>query len=398
MANHFGFGHPRISNRILLGSLAAAAVALQPLSASASSSDLNSPVVSQETKERLNQIEQERRELHERIIETRQKEQLALLKLGHINTKLNATRDELRHNTKKLERTEVKINQCEQNINQTRTTEEKISDTAAERLKQIYEGERLSFIEMVFQVDSLRSLIDRMYFQERVAEMDKKVLEELKTKSALLEQSKDKLGEQKKNLGDVVSEFAKKAMQIAKEKFAQEQTAEKLKTQRAFYEQAEKQLAQESQRLETEILSMEKSNRNANKNMLTGSGTLAMPLAAHITSPFGWRRHPIFGVRKFHTGIDLAGANHSAIRAADSGSVLYTGWYGGYGKVVIVSHGKGLATLYAHMSKTAVNVNQNVQKGDIVGYEGTTGFSTGPHLHFEVRVNGKPNNPLNFLK
>jgi len=150
--------------------------------------------------------------------------------------------------------------------------------------------------------------------------------------------------------------------------------------------------------LESVIQQMESSNRKSNKHMATGSGTLAMPINAQVTSPFGWRRHPIFGVRKFHTGVDLAGPNHSAIRAADNGSVLYTGWYGGYGKVVIISHGKGMATLYAHMSQAAVSVGQNVSKGDVIGHEGTTGFSTGPHLHFEVRVDGKPNNPMNYLR
>ena len=123
-----------------------------------------------------------------------------------------------------------------------------------------------------------------------------------------------------------------------------------------------------------------------------------MHLKAPVTSPFGWRRHPIFGVRKFHSGVDLAGPNRSPIRAADSGNVLYTGWYRGYGKVVIISHGKGMATLYAHLSRQAVKVGDNVTKGDVIAYEGSTGFSTGPHLHFEVRVDGKPNNPLNFVR
>jgi murein DD-endopeptidase MepM/ murein hydrolase activator NlpD len=142
---------------------------------------------------------------------------------------------------------------------------------------------------------------------------------------------------------------------------------------------------------------METSHRRSTKNMTVGSGNLAYPISAQITSPFGWRKHPIFGIRKFHTGVDLAGPNHSAIRAADGGNVLYTGWYGGYGKVVIVSHGKGMATLYAHLCKVATNVGDNVSKGDVIGYEGTTGFSTGPHLHFEVRYNGVPNNPMNYL-
>ena len=143
---------------------------------------------------------------------------------------------------------------------------------------------------------------------------------------------------------------------------------------------------------------METTQRNRNQHLFMGSGSLSAPLKADITSPFGWRKHPIFGIRRFHTGIDLAGPNHSAIRAADSGNVLYTGWYGGYGKVVIVSHGKGMATLYAHLSKIATATGNNIAKGDVIGYEGTTGFSTGPHLHFEVRINGKPNNPVIYLR
>jgi murein DD-endopeptidase MepM/ murein hydrolase activator NlpD len=144
---------------------------------------------------------------------------------------------------------------------------------------------------------------------------------------------------------------------------------------------------------------MESSRRHGKHgSMSVGSGNMSYPLVAQVTSPFGWRTHPIFGVRRFHTGVDLAGPNHSTIKAADSGSVLYTGWYGGYGKVVIVSHGNGMATLYAHLSKIAANVGDNVSKGDVIGYEGTTGFSTGPHLHFETRVNGVPNNPMNYLR
>jgi murein DD-endopeptidase MepM/ murein hydrolase activator NlpD len=358
----------------------------------------DSPLVSPETKNRLLQIEAERRELHEQAIKARRKEKDALIRLNKIETKLNVTRGALNEHQHELKRTESKISEVKQHLNKTASDTESLSQEAGQRLREIYEGQRLSFLEMLLQVDSLQSLIDKWYYQERVAEIDKGILEELRRKAALLAEHKEKLGAKADQLGDIVSQFAKRALQIAKQKFDQEQVAERLKTQRAFYEQAEQQLAQESHRLETQILEMESaSHRHSTKNMTQGSGNLAYPLNAQVTSPFGWRKHPIFGVRRFHTGVDLAGPNHAAIRAADSGNVLYTGWYGGYGKVVIVSHGKGVATLYAHLCKVATNSGDNVSKGDVIGYEGTTGFSTGPHLHFEVRYNGMPNNPLNYL-
>lgn len=348
-----------------------------------------------EAKQRLKEVEKHREELARKAAEVRKQEQAALRKLSKIKNKLHETNDSLHASKNRLEHTEHKINECESKIKQTKSAEEMMSDEAGSRLRQIYEGQRLGLLEMMFQVSSLQSLLDLFYYQERIAAADQKLLELLRAKAAALLAKKDQLGSQKNRLGDLVSEFAQRALQLNKEKNSQEKMAEKLRTQRTFYEQAERQLAQESLQLEHQIVDMV--NNKGSKNARIGSGNMSLPLHASVTSPFGWRRHPIFGVRKFHTGIDLAGPNHSAIKAADSGNVLYAGWYGGYGKVVIVSHGKGMATLYAHMSKINVGAGQNVQKGDVVGYEGTTGFSTGPHLHFEVRVDGKPNNPLNYV-
>ena len=125
------------------------------------------------------------------------------------------------------------------------------------------------------------------------------------------------------------------------------------------------------------------------------------PIGGSITSPFGWRTHPIFKSRSFHSGVDIAGPNYGSIKASNSGKVIYTGWYGGYGKVVIIDHGvisgNPTTTLYAHMSAIKVSNGQNVAKGQVIGLEGTTGYSTGPHCHFEVRINGRPNNPMNYI-
>ncbi len=358
----------------------------------------SSCLVSPDTKARLEDIERRRRELQAQAEQARKKERLAFIKLHKIQTKLNVTTGVLNSSKHKLHKTATKLTETKVILDRTKSDETSLSDQAAQRLREIYEGQRLNLVEMVFQVQSLQALLDLFYYQERIAAADRMLLEELRQRAQALAARKDQLDEQKNKLGDLVSEFAKKALAITQEKNTQEQIADKLRTQRAFYEQAEKQLALESQQLEQQIRDMETAQQHSTKEVVKGSGSMSMPISASITSPFGWRHHPIFGVRKFHTGVDLAGANHSPIKAADSGSVLYTGWYGGYGKVVIVSHGNGMATLYAHLSAIKVAPGQNIQKGDVVGNEGSTGFSTGPHLHFEVRVNGKPNNPLNYVR
>lgn len=353
-----------------------------------------------EAKQHLKEVERKRRETHQKLLLAKEKERKALQKLSKINSELRSTKRALNSNQNQLHHTETKLVHTETTLKKTEAHESSMSVQAAQRLREMYEGQRLGLLDMMFQVASLQQLMDLLYFQERVAEMDRKLIADLRVKAQSLAAQKSQLGIQKMHLGDVVSEIAKKALALNKEKTEQEEVAEKLRSQRSFYEQAEHQLARESNQLESQIMAMMRASQSqsGDKVVTKGSGTMSMPLRAAVTSPFGWRRHPIFRVRKFHTGIDLAGPNHSPIRAADSGNVLYTGWYGGYGKVVIVGHGNGLATLYAHMSKLATSAGANVQKGDVVGYEGTTGFSTGPHLHFEVRVDGKPNNPLNFVR
>ena len=170
----------------------------------------------------------------------------------------------------------------------------------------------------------------------------------------------------------------------------------KLRTDRVAYEKAEKELAKQSASIGTMI------NRSSHSSgdIKVASGFIK-PISGRITSPFGYRTHPIFKSRSFHSGVDIAGPYRGSVRASNSGKVIYTGWYGGYGKVVIIDHGrvngKQISTLYAHLDSVSVSNGAYVSKGQVVGREGTTGYSTGPHCHFEVRVNGKPDNPLNYI-
>lgn len=126
-------------------------------------------------------------------------------------------------------------------------------------------------------------------------------------------------------------------------------------------------------------------------------GRLRRPVPGPIDSGFGPRVHPIYGTLRMHNGLDMDGPMGGPIVAAGAGRVIYAGWKGGYGKTVMIDHGGGMVTLYAHQSRLAVEVGQQVAAGQVVGYIGSTGLSTGPHLHFEVRIGGRPVDPMGYL-
>ena len=131
---------------------------------------------------------------------------------------------------------------------------------------------------------------------------------------------------------------------------------------------------------------------------IVGTGQFAWPTPSTslITSYYGSRLHPVYGTTKFHSGIDIGAADGAAIIAADGGTVVSAGWSGGYGNCIMIDHGNGYTTLYAHLSGYAVSSGQAVSRGDTIGYVGSTGVSTGPHLHYEVRQGGSTLDPMAF--
>lgn len=179
---------------------------------------------------------------------------------------------------------------------------------------------------------------------------------------------------------------------IDAKKQEQEKFLNQVLTERSKAEQALQELQQTSQEIEKRLR-----GSSGHGGSSQGTGTMAWPLHGEITSPFGYRTHPIFGTRIYHSGIDIAADTGDPVRAADSGVIESAGWLGGYGYAVIINHGNGLATLYGHNSELLVSEGQRVAKGQVISRAGSTGWSTGPHLHFEVRQDGSPVNPLNFL-
>ena len=129
----------------------------------------------------------------------------------------------------------------------------------------------------------------------------------------------------------------------------------------------------------------------------TSPGALAWPVTGTITSPFGWRKSPFGGSPEFHQGLDIGANMGTTVTAAASGTIISAGWYGGYGNYILIDHGGGMSTGYGHLSRIFVSNGQQVQRGQAIGAVGSTGASTGPHLHFEVRITGKPVDPTAYL-
>jgi murein DD-endopeptidase MepM/ murein hydrolase activator NlpD len=159
--------------------------------------------------------------------------------------------------------------------------------------------------------------------------------------------------------------------------------------ERTAAEQAVRDLERESAELEALIRRLQ--GTGPGRRLTAG---LVMPLRGPLTSRFGYRRHPLFGRRHFHAGIDIAAPRGTPVRAAAAGTVIFAGWYGGYGKLVILDHGEGASTLYGHLSAILVAAGARVARDQVIGQVGSTGYATGPHLHFEVRQGGRPVDPL----
>lgn len=270
-----------------------------------------------------------------------------------------------------------------------------LNNVLASHVRKVFKTQRKAFFELLITSEDINMLVDRVYFQKIILKEDYERMAAAKAKAQEIAMLKYNIEARKRNLERSIASINTQQTYIQRAIAKNENMINKLRTDRVAYQKAEKELAHQSASIGSYI------NRTTKTSDVQVASGFIKPIQGRITSPFGWRTHPIFNTKSFHSGIDIGGPNLGAIRASNSGKVIYSGWYGGYGKVVILDHGtnsgKPITTLYAHMNSIKVTNGQRVSKGDILGYEGTTGYSTGPHCHFEVRINGQPNNPLNYI-
>lgn len=278
-------------------------------------------------------------------------------------------------------------------------------DLLRSRASRMYKSGPASLFDFVLGALSFRDLIGRVMFVERVFRSDD-------VRIARIETTKQRITSERAEIealrGEAaaqveIAERERNRVAAIKGKLDSQRSAldGRLKQQYATLEDVEqdkdeylrqqRELERESSRIAAFLR-----GRSGGKASV-GAGGMVWPTQGTVTSGYGWRTHPIFGTRKFHAGIDIGAPAGQTVVAAASGEVIYAGEKGGYGNTVMIDHGGGLATLYAHLSSFGVGVGAKVAQGRSIARVGCTGYCTGPHLHFEVRVNGEPQDPMRWL-
>ena len=342
----------------------------------------------------LKDLNKQKSNLASKLKEARLKEAYASDKLRSINRKLRRAENDLTINKKYLASNKAAWQRTKARLDEINSQKVELETEAKKRILSIYKQDRLKVIDGLVNSPSATDYLDHIYYQKRIMKFDKEVIGALLDQSKNIEKYNAMLAEEANKIEKITNRLKGIQSEISKQKSAQKQVLNKLRNERIVYEESERQLERESVKLVYKITEL--SGQKLDNPDATGSFTY--PVKARITSPFGPRRHPIFGVRSMHSGIDLAAPRGTPIKASEGGLVIYSGWYGGYGRVVILDHSKGYTTLYAHLDRIAVKVGQRIKQGKTVGYEGATGYATGPHLHFEVRSKGKPQNPIYYLQ
>lgn len=251
--------------------------------------------------------------------------------------------------------------------------------------------------DVLLKSQNFNEFLDRRYRVKLVYKADRENLLALKTEAEGVKQQKIEIEKQKNQIALLKQQLLAQKAQFEAQLTAQQQLIQRLQTDRQALEAAQEQLDADSQGIGILIRQITANKARSPHSVILGSGQLLYPSDSSITSSFGWRRHPILGYMRFHAGIDFGASYGSTIRAADSGTVIFAGWYGGYGYAIVIDHGGGMTTLYGHSSKLYVSTGQAVQRGEAIASVGSTGLSTGPHLHFEVRKNGEPVDPMAYL-
>ena len=346
-----------------------------------------------EKQQQLNSVQQQIEAQQRKAELARRKEQTIAEQLRAIQQELDTAEDEYEAVNDQLENTEQHIKANVELSNRLTKKLEVQTKTLHRRIRDIYKNGQVNYLDVLLGAKDFNDFVGRMDILKKILAYDNALIQGTKADRETLRKAKEQLESDRAKIVELRKLAAAKREQVASRRQERRGVLNAATYERETAERAYRELIETSRQIEQLI----KRIQSGEKNIGGSTGTMTWPAEGEITSPFGWRVHPIFGTQRLHTGIDIGADYGDAIRAADGGVVIHADWMGGYGNAVIIDHGNGISTLYAHNSQLLVDEGQTVAKGQTVARCGSTGYSTGPHLHFEVRQNGSPVNPLNYL-
>jgi murein DD-endopeptidase MepM/ murein hydrolase activator NlpD len=284
------------------------------------------------------------------------------------------------------------------------------TDSLTERAIESYKAGPGAYVEGILSSDSFAELSDRYEYYETTVEIDSDLVGEIERLNSETDARREQVAEEKERIAEAKLQLEKDradrvAVQVERQQMLDQQNAliaqkeDVLRGELAKKSKLEKldsQLKQDSQDIQA-LLSRSSGGGGGGSPTYTG-GQFVWPANGPMTSPYGYRTHPIFGDARLHTGIDIGAPYGSSVFAASGGRVVFAGSMSGYGNAIVVDHGGGVGTTYNHLSGFSVGQGSSVSRGQTIGSVGCTGYCTGPHLHFEVRIGGSPVDPMPYLQ
>ncbi len=349
----------------------------------------------------LEDLQKQREELENKLNKIDDKRESELEKKEIIDQQINNLQSEIDIANQQLSDINGELDTANNKLEQATKEYSEAFEISKEYIRSDYESGTVSFLEIILSSGSITDFITRIEIVKEIMSKQNKAISQLKESRNAIEASQKKILEQKKAQQSKTNDLKSRESTLEAKQAASNSLVSKFNAESdelsAMLEEVERLEAQ----LQQEILQHLQQEGNGSGNIPISNG-FRYPLDSKwriITSPFGYRTHPTTGVYKLHTGIDISGSGIGGanIYAAKNGTVSKAGSHRAYGNYCLINHGDGTATLYAHMSSLLVSAGQIVTQGKIIGKVGSTGYSTGNHLHFEIIVNGEYVNPVPYF-
>ena len=346
-------------------------------------------------------LEEQLQDLQEKAAQQQEITNEAQARVENLSEKLRVLQEEVDAATSeyndvkgRLDKVQSDIYENTELLNKTEKELKVKNKKLAKRVRDIYINGQISYVDVLFGAKDFSDFLTRMDILKRIIKHDYDLIMKVKADREIVMNTKAKLEKDKADVELLVADAEIKQKNMLDKKQAQQVLLDKAEYDRDVSQQAYEEIMAASEEITRMI---QRSQMVGGSYVAGGSGAMIWPLNGPITSEFGWRTHPIFGTQRYHSGLDIGGDYGLPIAAAASGTVIHAGWISGYGYTVIIDHGGGITTLYGHNESLLVGEGESVSQGQTIAMCGSTGNSTGPHCHFEVRENGEPVSPYSYL-